>query len=59
MAKEIEHKNTYEIVCPHCGHKHADSWEQEPDEADMDCGRCEKEFNYNRTVTVDYTTYKT
>ena len=56
--KNIDHKSTMNITCPYCGWEDQDSWEATSDSGKMDCGRCEKEFDFERTVTVDYSTYK-
>ena len=56
--KEIDHDYTNEIVCPYCGYEHGDSWEVSDDEGKMDCHSCEKEFKYQRDITIDYSTQK-
>jgi hypothetical protein len=50
--------NTDEIVCPYCGHEGSDSWEYSRDSGEIECGRCCQEFNYNRDVSVSYSTSK-
>lgn len=54
---DIDHRLTRNIVCPHCGHEHRDSWEM-PDGGDMDCYECDREFRYSRDVTVTYSSSK-
>lgn len=44
-------------VCPHCGHEQKDDWEF-PDEGEVYCGECEKEFHLYRMVTWSYVTSK-
>ena len=56
--REIEHQYTSEIVCPYCGHEHSDSWELNHDSGEFECYECEKEFHYERSITVDYSTNK-
>jgi hypothetical protein len=53
---EIDHRYTHEIVCPHCGHKHRDSWEY--GEGEHDCALCERPFDLTRDVSVTYSTEK-
>jgi hypothetical protein len=55
---EINHEYTQEIVCPHCGYADRDSWEVEPNDDEMNCGRCDKEFYYERHIDVTYSTQK-
>lgn len=54
---EIDHEDTYEVVCPYCGHEHLDSSELD-DSGKMECDKCEKAFNFEREITVDYSTWK-
>jgi hypothetical protein len=54
---EIDHYYTSEIVCPHCGYVHHDSWEWGEDGED-ECGECEERFSYRRIVTIEYSTEK-
>lgn len=46
------------IICPYCGDKNEDSWEVEGDSGEIECDECGNTFEYERDVTVDYTTYK-
>lgn len=60
LSKEqqpIEHERTDEIVCPWCGHEHADSWEF-GDGSEMVCGECDNVFVFRKMVTVTYSTQK-
>jgi hypothetical protein len=56
----IDHKFTEDIVCPHCGHVHVDSWEwgggEEGDWEDYECECCENKFNWSRHVKISYST---
>lgn len=54
---EIDHEYTDEIVCPHCGYEHGDSWEA-PDDGEDDCEECGKPFRFVRDITVRYSTTK-
>lgn len=56
MSK-IEHELTDEAVCPHCGYKHADSWEFD-DYDEYKCEECRKEFIIEREVDIAYSTKK-
>jgi len=54
---EIEHENTNEVVCPYCGYEFSDSWEFD-DNGGIECYECNKNFNYNKNISVDYSTSK-
>ncbi len=56
--EEIDHTYTTEITCPYCGYEDNDSWEVSDEHGFMDCGSCEKQFHYERDVTVTYSTKK-
>lgn len=56
--KQFDHSYTDEIVCPYCGCIDRDSWEVQPDSADMQCGDCGETFDYNRIITIQYETFK-
>lgn len=45
------------IKCPYCGWEDRDSWES-GDSGEMECGRCDKEFTFEREVEVTYSTWK-
>lgn len=47
---------TPEIVCPHCGYVHSDSWEWS--EGESECGDCGQKFEVVRHVDVTYSTSK-
>lgn len=47
---------TDETICPYCGYKNEDSFELSDDEETVVCCRCDSEFNYERIVTIQYTT---
>lgn len=46
-----------EVTCPCCGHIHTDSYEFD-DYGNYTCDACEREFEYQRHVTVQYTSRK-
>lgn len=50
---------TYEpqLKCPYCGHEDSDSWEISDDSGTIECGSCGNEFDYERIVTVDYSSF--
>lgn len=54
---DVECRGTDEIVCPHCGYEHADSWEL-ADSGSTECVECAREFDFARDVVVTYTTSK-
>lgn len=56
--KAIDHEYTDEIVCPYCGSEHTDSWEYEPDMNVIDCWECGREFQYERHISIMYSTEK-
>ena len=56
---EIDHELTDEMVCPHCGYEEGDSWEHMQDSGVAQCGECDRDYSYERDVTVYYTTKKT
>lgn len=47
---------TDEIVCPHCGYEHSDSWEMR--EGEHECSDCCRPFDVTRNVEVTYSTTK-
>lgn len=57
MPKEINHICTNEIVCPYCGYTMSDSLEME-DDGSWICDHCNIEFNYNRNISISYTSKK-
>ena len=57
----IDHENTNEVVCPHCGHEHGDSWDRSMSDGDMHedkCEECGKPFTVQCAETTTYTTEK-
>lgn len=57
----IDHTGTDEIVCPHCGGIHDDSWElhrNSEESNSMDCHHCRTEFGFRANLTVTCTTWK-
>lgn len=46
---------TSNIICPHCGYEHLDSWEMDDGEYECDCGGS---YVVERIITVEYSTYK-
>lgn len=54
----FDHENTYEIVCPHCGHNYHDSleWGAGKDSGHDICDNCGCAFNWEREISVSYTT---
>lgn len=56
--EDIDHEYTREIVCPYCGYEDGDSWEEEHNDGEKECGRCSKNFFYERQVEVTYSTSK-
>ena len=61
VVSEGESYAESEIVCPHCGYEHSDSWEvNDGEEGDweQECHDCEKSFRCSRHVSVTYSTEK-
>ena len=55
--RPIEHNGTDEIVCPHCGYEHGDSWEHnDGDAGESECDGCKKPFKWVRDISVTYST---
>ena len=55
---KIDHEYTYDAVCPYCGHVDKDSWELTEDDDETYCVSCEREYSYERNVSITYTTHK-
>ncbi len=61
---EIDCEGTDQIICPHCGFEHTDSYESmsaEPRDGDKhntECGSCEKPFMVRLNVTYDWDSRK-
>ena len=51
---EYDTDYTDEVVCPHCGHKHNDSWEIE--EGEYQCDECDGKFHVTINTTITYST---
>ena len=61
FPEEIDHEFKDNIVCPHCGFEHRDSyeWGQWNDECgEGECSECEKPFKWSREISVSYSTKK-
>ncbi len=56
VSAGFDHEYTDEVVCPHCGYVHGDSWEMR--DGETDCPDCEKSFTMERNVSVTYSTEK-
>lgn len=59
IEDEMDHSYTDEIVCPHCGYEHTDSWEQgsgNEEDFESECHDCGKVILVSRMVTVKYST---
>jgi hypothetical protein len=52
--RKIDHTLTDEVVCPHCGYEHGDSWEW--GEGEQECESCKAVFMVEIIITVEYTT---
>ncbi len=49
------------VICPHCGSEHSDSWEinfGSSELKEMDCWSCGKPFLAIRDIYVDYSSRK-
>jgi hypothetical protein len=56
ISKGFSREYTDEVICPHCGYEHRDSWEFQ--DGEHDCPDCEKSFTLSRNVSVTYDTKK-
>lgn len=59
--KEIRCQYTQDLVCPHCGYSHGDSWMfqgQSGEENSVGCMSCDKEFFYVTNVEVTFSSSK-
>ncbi len=57
----IETNCTPETVCPYCGYESQDSWElgnYTNNDGEIECGKCEKTYRWNRYIDVTYNTRK-
>lgn len=57
-SEPIDHQYTRNLVCPYCGYEDLNSWECTHDSGEEICGSCGEEFEYEREVSVSYTTWK-
>lgn len=48
--------NQHQVICPHCGYEHTDSWEYE--EGEHECSQCERTFELTKRMWVTFTTRK-
>ena len=56
-SKGEQHSYTYNLKCPYCGYENTDSWEMDDSSGEVECGRCGSEYEYEREVSVSYSTY--
>ena len=54
----VDCTHTSEIVCPWCGHEFSNSYEFGSDTDDLICDECDNDLEYERDITVTYTTYR-
>lgn len=52
----IDHFDTENITCPHCGHEDSASAEYQANNGDMSCLQCEQVFHYERNFEISYST---
>lgn len=60
-AMEIDTTSTTFPVCPRCGEAHEDAyeWGRGGEEGgEMECYKCGYTFVWERTISVEYTTYE-
>ncbi len=55
--------HTQNIVCPHCGNNHTDSWEIDfgsgiEGDIEMECWECDKLFFVSRHCSISYSSEK-
>jgi len=53
----IDHEYTIKITCPYCGNEQSDSWEFS-ENGEITCDVCENDFEYEKIVTVQWSTNK-
>ena len=61
MSKQHDTVDQDVIVCPHCGYKDQNSWEQRLGDGDAvvnECRKCTKSFRVIAIVSRTYTTWK-
>ena len=58
LDKEIDHECTDKPVCAYCGDEHDDAWEWTDDTGEHECHQCGETFNYEREVSITYSTSK-
>lgn len=56
IEKGFEHDYEDEVVCPHCGYEHSDSWEMR--DGEHECPECDKKFELECHHSVTYSTTK-
>lgn len=55
----FKHDFTDEIICPYCGYQFQDSYEHgEYSDNILECGDCEKNFSFEKNISVSYSTSK-
>lgn len=57
MGEEFDTEDNTEMICPWCGCEQSDVFEY-GEEGDTECDECGREFLYDTTITVTYTTTK-
>lgn len=57
--KLFNHKNTIQIICPHCGRAHWDSWviTAGNEGGTADCISCGNPFDWNVNHRITYSTF--
>lgn len=53
--KPQEYSPTF--VCPYCGYTDRNAWELDDNSGTVFCGSCGSEIEYERHVTIEYSTY--
>lgn len=48
-----------DLVCPHCGHAHSDSWELSDDDSSFECHSCSAKFQYETERSRTFTSWRT
>jgi transposase len=53
-----EQVDNHYVICPHCGHKHGDTWEFFGDREDTEitCHECERDFFASRIISETFIT---
>jgi ribosomal protein L37AE/L43A len=55
---KIDSEMTQKATCPHCGYEEQKCFDWVDDNGEHDCENCGKTYSYERTVIINYSTFK-